>query len=472
MSIINTTGMTPGKLDRVSNVATIITGLLLSPLAALYAAESSKPNVIIILADDLGYADLGCQRSPDVKTPNIDSLASNGVRCTAGYATAPQCSPSRAGLMSGRYQQRFGHEGNPNFPLTLMSNSKTIADHLKAAGYATAHFGKWHLGFEDKASAPKEMVEKGDWMAPAQHGFDESFGYADYAKAAKKGSDIPPSLHARDDRVFGRKAAEFMQHHRTQPFFIYLAFHAPHFQQVDFGGYKERFPAPAPGRQGVVSVMAQQDDAVGLVQKALQTFGLETNTLVFYISDNGGTRMPDMPPSSKHFNGSLNAPFSGAKGNALEGGIRVPFIVQWRGRLPAGKTYDRPVSTLDVLPTALAAAQAKPMNNVDLDGVNMLPFLLGENSADPHEALFWRWRSEQAIRMGDWKLIRSKAQKEWRLIDLAKDVKEEHDLISLNPEQAKRLLACFAQWESKLPPVGPNFKDSVEGADDSPNPKE
>jgi len=125
-----------------------------------------------------------------VKTPNIDSLAVNGVRCTAGYVTAPQCSPSRAGLMSGCYQQRFGHEGNPDFLLTLMSGSKTIADHLKAAGYATAHYGKWHIGFEDKEAAPKEMVVKGDWMAPAQHGFDESFGYADYAKVVKKGSSL------------------------------------------------------------------------------------------------------------------------------------------------------------------------------------------------------------------------------------------------------------------------------------------
>lgn len=441
------------------------------PIVFIKAAadeKASRPNIVVILADDLGYADLGCQGSQDVKTPNIDSLAANGVRCTAGYVTAPQCSPSRAGLLSGCYQQRFGHEGNPNFPLMLMSGSKTIADHLKAAGYATAHYGKWHVGFEDKALAPKAMGEKGDWMAPTQHGFDESFNYADYAKVAKKGSDIPPSLHARDDRVFGRKAAEFIKEHRTGPFFIYLAFHAPHFQQVDFGGYKERFQSPAPGRLGVLSVMAQQDDAVGLVQKSLRENGLETNTLVFFISDNGGTRTLDTPSSSKHFNGSLNTPFSGKKGSALEGGIREPFIVQWKGYLPAGKTYDRPVSTLDVLPTAVAAAQAKPLDGVQLDGVNILPFLLGENAADPHEVLFWRWRAEQAIRMGDWKLVRGKEQKQWRLIDLSKDVKEQNDLTSEQPEIAKRLLARFGQWESKLPPVGPSFKDTTEGDEAEP----
>jgi arylsulfatase A-like enzyme len=280
---------------------------------------------------------------------------------------------------------------------------------------------------------------------------------------AKKGSDIPPALHARDDRVFGRKAADFVMRHCARPFFIYLAFHAPHYQQVDFGGYKERFPSPAPGRLGVLGVMAQQDDAVGLVLQALRNHGLETDTLVFFISDNGGTRTPDMPPGSKHFQGSLNTPFSGKKGTALEGGIREPFIVQWKGRLPAGKTYDRPVSTLDVLPTAVAAAQAGPLDGVQLDGVNILPFLLGENTADPHEALFWRWRAEQAVRMGDWKLVRGKEKNQWRLIDLGKDVEEQNDLTAENPGKAKELLDRFEQWAAELPPVGPSFKDTTEG---------
>jgi uncharacterized sulfatase len=446
----------------------LLTCFLFTSLTTLSAADgpAKAPNIVLILADDLGYADLGCQGSPDVKTPNIDLLATNGVRCTAGYVTAPQCSPSRAGLISGRYQQQYGHEGNPNFPLMLMGGGKTIADHLKAVGYATAHFGKWHLGFEDKATAPKEMVAKGDWMAPTQHGFDASFGYSDYAKVAKKGSDIPPSPHAHDDRVFARKAAEFIQLHREQPFFIYLALHAPHYQQADFGGYKERFPNATPDRLRVLSVMAQQDDAVGLVQKALRDCGLETNTLIFYMSDNGGTRTPDMPASSKHFFGSLNAPFSGKKGNTLEGGIHEPFIVQWKSHLPAGKTYDRPVSSLDILPTAVAAAQAKPLDGVQLDGVNMLPFLRGENTADPHEALFWRWRAEQAIRMGDWKLVRGKEHHEWQLIDLAHDVKEEHDVTAQHPEKAMELRTRFEKWASTLPPVGPSFKDTTEGDED------
>ena len=430
-----------------------------------HGAATAKPNILIILADDLGYADLGCQGSADVKTPNIDLLAANGVRCTAGYDTAPQCSPSRAGLMSGRYQQRFGHEGNPNFPVMLLRGGKTIADHLKAAGYATGHFGKWHLGFSDVGTPPKEIRESNDQMLPKQHGFEESFGYDDYAKVAQKGSDILPSPHSRDDRVFGRKAVDFIARHRAQPFFVYLAFHAPHYQQVDFGGYRERFPGAGPGRAGVLSVMAQQDDAVGLVQKALRDYGLETNTLVFYLSDNGGTRTPDMPASSKHFQGSLNTPFSGKKGSSLEGGIRVPFIMQWLGTLPAGNIYERPVISLDVLPTALAAAGAKPLAGSALDGVNLLPFLKGGQTGDPHAALFWRWRAEQAVRQGDWKLVRGKEHREWRLIDLSKDIKEATDLTAQHSDKAKELLELFERWNAELPPVGPDFKDTIEGDD-------
>ena len=451
--------------------ASLFAALLLLPLAALHAADApaKQPNILVILADDLGFADLGCQGSPDVKTPNIDSLAANGVRCTAGYVTAPQCSPSRAGLMSGRYQQRFGHEGNPNFPLMLMGGAKTIADHLKAAGYATGHFGKWHLGFSDLGSAPKEISESKDQMLPTQHGFDESFGYPEYEKAAQKGSDIAPAKHAHDDRVFARKSADFIQRHHEKPFFIFLALHAPHTQQVDFGGYRDRFPGIPKERLNVLSVMAQQDEAVGTVLAKLRELKQE-NTLIFYLSDNGGTRRSK--GENKHLTGSLNTPFSGDKGTALEGGIRVPFIMQWKGHLAAGKNYLRPVSTLDVLPTALEAAGASiPEDaanaNAASDGVNLLPFLRGENTTDPHEALFWRWRAEQAIRMGDWKLVRGTEQKQWRLIDLSHDVNEEHDLTTQHPDKATELRARFEKWADALPPVGPSFKDTTEGDDDT-----
>ncbi|MBL9145862.1 MAG: sulfatase-like hydrolase/transferase [Verrucomicrobiaceae bacterium] len=424
---------------------------------------AASPNVLLILADDLGYADLGCQGSPDVKTPNIDSLALNGVRCTAGYVTAPQCSPSRAGLLSGRYQQQFGHEGNPNFPLMLMRGGRTMADHLKAAGYATAHFGKWHLGFSDLGTAPKDIAASNDQMLPTQHGFDESFGYNDYEKVAKKGGDIAPAPHAYDDRVFARKTAEFIGKRRDAPWFVYLALHAPHTQQVDFGGYRARFPDAPKDRIGVLSVMVQQDEAVGTVLAKLRELKQEENTLIFYLSDNGGTRRSE--GERKHVTGSLNTPFSGDKGTTLEGGIRLPFLMQWRGTLPAGKTYDRPVSSLDVLPTALAAAGAKPLADTALDGVNLLPFLKDGQSGDPHTALFWRWRSEQAVRQGDWKLVRGKEHREWRLIDLSKDAKESTDLSAQHPDKANELRELHEHWSTTMPPVGPSFKDTTESED-------
>jgi len=450
-------------MKRILTLLTLLTALLLAPLAALCAAEAPKPkpNILVILADDLGYADLGCQGSADVKTPHIDSLAANGVRCTAGYVTAPQCSPSRAGLLSGQYQQRFGHEGNPNFPLTLMRGGKIIPEYLKAAGYATGHFGKWHLGFSDLGSAPQEIRDSQDQMLPTQHGFDESFGYPEYDKAAVKGSNIPPARHAHDDRVFARKAVDFIQRNRERPWFIYLALHAPHTQQVDFGDYRARFPGASKERLGVLGVMAQQDEAVGRVLATLRELKQLDDTLVFFISDNGGTRRGE--GEAKHLTGSLNTPFSGDKGTSLEGGIRVPFIVSWPARLPKGTIYDRPVSTLDVLPTAVAAAQTPTLNGVQLDGVNLLPFLDGQQRSDPHEALFWRWRAEQAIRIGDWKLVRGREQKAWRLIDLASDVKVANDLTGKHPEKAKELLTRFEAWNSTLPPVGPSFKDATEG---------
>ncbi len=439
----------------LATVVCLAHGLSLPPAQA---ADPAKPNVLLIFADDLGYADLGCQGSPDVKTPRIDSLAASGIRCTAGYVTAPQCSPSRAGLLSGRYQQRYGHEGNPQFPMLLMHGGKTLASHLKAAGYATGHFGKWHLGFSDRDTMPPEIRDGPDQMLPTQHGFDETFGYFDYDRAAEKGSDIQPAPHARDDRVFARKAADFIARHAQRPWFVYLPFHAPHTQLVDFGGYRERFPDAPKNRQGVLAVMAQQDDAVGLMLDTLHELGQEENTLIFYISDNGGTRRADNEP--KHFNGSLNTPFSGDKGSALEGGIRVPYLVQWKAALPAGQTFDRPVSTLDVLPTVLAAVQAQPLPGIEFDGVNLLPFFKGGQSGDPHPALFWRWRGEQAVRQGDWKLVRTREQKDWQLYHLIDDAAEKNNLIASHPDKARELRTLHEQWSAPFPPVGPGYKDT------------
>ena len=433
---------------------------VLVPCTMLHAA---KPNILVLFADDLGNSGVGYQEGAEkeIKTPNIDSIAANGVRCTAGYVTAPQCSPSRAGLISGRYQQRFGHEENHNQPVMLMKGGKTIGDQFKAAGYATGHFGKWHLGYETREQAPKEFVEKGDWMAPTQHGFDESFGFHDLEKPAPDPKRKRQPKQAQDDRVFARKTADFIERHKDKPWCVYLAFHAPHGPHTSERKYTSKFADAPKDRRGALAAMALLDDAVGIVLTKLRELNTEEDTLIFFIGDNGGTRYEGR--SVKRWQqGTENKPFRGGKGNSIEGGIRVPYLVQWKGHLPAGKTYDRPVISLDVIPTALGAAGATPLADYELDGVNLLPFFKGEKTPDPHEALYWRWRREQAVRSGDWKLVRSEdkhfGHKGWALIDLKTDIRERTDLTAKHPEIAKELQQRRNSWNASHPPIGPEFK--------------
>ena len=307
--------------------------LLLLALNLSALGAGNRPNILLLFADDLGNSGVGYQEGAEkeIKTPNIDSIAANGVRCTAGYVTAPQCSPSRAGLVSGRYQQRFGHEDNNRKPVLLMNGGKTIGDQFKAAGYATGHFGKWHLGWESPEGVPKEFIEKGDWMAPTQHGFDESFGFIDFHKMVNpKGKKKQKMVE--DDRVFASKTADFIQRHKDQPWCVYLAFHAPHGPHTNLEEYTSKFADAPEDRQGFFAAMALLDDAVGILLLKLRELKMEKNTLIFFISDNGGTRYNGR--SSKWQQGSENKPFLGGKGASLEGGIREPFFVQWKGHLP------------------------------------------------------------------------------------------------------------------------------------------
>lgn len=407
-----------------------------------------KPNILVLFSDDQGYADLGSQGSEEVKTPHIDSLAANGIRCTAGYVTAPQCGPSRAGLVSGRYQQRFGAEDNGTSRHMLLGGGKTIGDQFQAAGYATGHFGKWHLGDE-------ELVVK--------HGFDESYGFSDLELEATGGKKTKGKVY-QDDRVFASKTADFIERHQDQPWCVYLAFHSPHGPHTKDPEYLARFADAPEDRRGLLASMALLDDAVGIVLEKLNELRMEENTLIFFISDNGGQRY--LGRNRKWQMGSENHPFRGGKGAGLEGGVRVPYLVQWKGHLPAGKTYDRPVISLDVIPTALAAASVDPLLDYPLDGVNLLPFLKGEKSTDPHEALFWRWRSEKAIRVGDWKLVTSNDKRsghpDWVLIDLENDIEERTDLTAQYPEIAKDLLERWSQWNESLPPIGQAIESSPE----------
>jgi arylsulfatase A-like enzyme len=436
--------------------------LLLGFMAALgfaatppLAAEAVQPNVLILFADDLGYADLGIQGAKDIPTPHIDSIGKNGVRCTSGYVSSPMCSPSRAGLLTGRSQSRFGHDINwePEWPVDpndrrgLPLREKTIADHLKAAGYHTGIVGKWHLG----EAAP---------FHPHKRGFNEFFGFIsgghNYFTAHYR--ETPPLNHyntvlERDGvpqpakpgyltTVLGEESAAFIRRNKQKPWLLYAAFNAPHTPLQATPELLERVKHIGDGeRRTYAAMIVGLDDAVGHILRQLREADLEENTLIFFLSDNGGTT---------ENNTSSNLPLRGRKGQMWEGGIRVPFLAQWKAVLPAGKTYDRPVSSMDILPTALAAAGGSSIADQPLDGVDLLPFLIGKKSGDPHEMLFWRIaeRDIWAVRAGDYKLI--KQGSETNLYDLSKDPREARDLGGRLPEVRDRLQKAFTDWQATL----------------------
>ncbi len=405
-----------------------------------------RPNIIVIVADDLGYADLGCQgRSKDVRTPNIDTLASNGVRFTNGYVSCPVCSPTRAGLITGRYQQRFGHEFNPRaaspgqefgLPLTEV----TLADRLKKAGYATGMVGKWHLGGDEK-------------RLPLSRGFDSFFGFpagahsyidamADSNNPIYRGRERYNEKEYLTD-AFSREACAFVEQHagKTQPFFLYLTYNAIHTPQQAPEKYLARFADVRDvKRRTMLAMLSAMDDGVGAVLEHVRKAGAMDNTLVFFISDNGG-------PTAG--NGSRNDPLRGFKGEVLEGGIRVPFLVQWPRVLPKGRVYDAPVISLDIHATAVAAARASVSAEKPLDGVNLLPFLTGDKKTPPHEALYWRFGQQWAIRKGDWKAAVARDET-LQLFDLRNDPGESRNLAGEKAEVLAELVKDYDAWNAQL----------------------
>ncbi len=429
-------------------------------IAALPAGAAAKPNVLVILADDLGYADLSLHGSKDVDTPHIDAIAKNGIRCTSGYVSGPYCSPTRAGLLTGRYQQRFGHEFNPALLARggagqgLSTAEVTLADRLKAAGYATGLVGKWHLGEEEK-------------YHPLARGFGEFFGFLPGAHSYLQTDDpnYGPIYRGKQrveldgylTDVLAREAVGFIDRHKKEPFFLYLAFNAVHTPLHTTDDRLKKFAhVQDPTRRSYLAMTVALDEAVGKVLDGLRTAGVEEDTLVFFFSDNGGPIGKFAP------NGSVNAPLRGSKGDTWEGGIRVPFLVQWKGKLPAGKTCDHPVIQLDVHATALAAAGVEAKPEWKLDGVNILPFLEGKETAAPHAALYWRFGEQMAVRAGDWKLVRpdlatdapfGKIAERPMLFNLAEDVGEKNDLAEKQPEKVKELQALWQKWNAELAPA-------------------
>jgi len=419
----------------------------LGPALAQRAAPARSPNILLILADDLGYAELGVQGCKDIPTPNIDSIATNGVRFTDGHVTCPICAPTRAGLMTGRYQQRFGFETNPgpeqiaaaNFGLDL--KEVTLATRLKSLGYATGMFGKWHIGYKPD-------------LQPTARGFDEFFGFLSGANNYLPGlrdnrrnpllrgtEPIQETEYLTD--AFGREAVSFIQRHKDHPWFVYLPFNAVHSPLEATEAYKARFPGiKDEKRQTYAAMTAAMDDAVGRVLAKLRELKLEEDTLIFFLSDNGG---PTAQTTSR------NDPLRGFKGQMWEGGHRVPFLAQWKGRLPAGRASNQLVSSLDIHPTAVAAAGVAVSPDWKLDGVNLLPYLTGEKPGSPHETLCWRMgRNKHAIRHGEWKLVMEHDLTKLALFNLAEDLGEANDLADKRPDKLKELTDLYQSWDAQM----------------------
>lgn len=427
--------------------ALVLVGFLSSLFGGIAAAADASPNFIVIFCDDLGYGDLGCYGSTKNRTPNIDQLAKDGILFTDFYSSSPVCTPSRASLMTGCYPRRVGmHEdftGHwvliPRSRRGLHPDETTVAEVLKSQGYATACVGKWHLGDQ-----PEHL--------PTAHGFDFYYGipYSNDMQAAGRGD--PPLPLVRQTEVieapadqstltkrYTQQVISFIEGNREKPFFVYLPHTFPHlplFASPDFRGKS------ANGRYG--DSVEEIDWSTGEILKCLERLELADNTLVIFTSDNG----------SNGRNGGSNKPLSGAKGGTLEGGMRVPFIARWPGRIKAGSQSHELATTMDVLPTfcSLTGAQL-PVKK--LDGFDISPLLSGVQGAESqYEALFYyRRRQLQAIRMGDWKyhLELAETHPRWtsatptgpgrkaRLVNLADDLQEQKDVAEANPEILERM---------------------------------
>ena len=417
-------------------------------------ASCSKPNVIIILTDDQGYNDVGFNECKDIPTPNLDRIAKNGIVCTNAYVSYAVCGPSRAGLITGRYQDRFGFGRNPLFapkdpnqglPLT----EQTLASALKQGDYKTMAIGKWHLGAYKK-------------QRPLNRGFDEFFGFltgghmyfpedltlADISEVKSQYAAYKTRILKNNTRVdikeyltdaLTNEAVSFIERNKENPFFLYLAYNAPHTPLQATEKYLNRFKnIQNKKRRTYAAMVSAVDDGVGKILNKLNELNIEGNTIVFYLSDNGGPE--------KH-NGSDNGPLREGKGSLYEGGIHVPFAVQWPDVLPAGKKYDKPIISLDIFSTVVKYAGVKPKNK--LDGVDLVPYLTGKDSSYPHDYLFWRKFDQKAyaVRNRDMKLVNANGEKN-ELFNLTDDIGE--TTLLNNKTKTDELLKMKNHWDSQM----------------------
>ncbi|MAS94535.1 MAG: N-acetylgalactosamine-4-sulfatase [Verrucomicrobiales bacterium] len=461
--------------------------LILIGLTPSHAAD--LPNIIFIIADDLGYGELSCQNpDTDVPTPRIDSIAESGVRFTHGYVTAPFCAASRAGLITGKYQTRFGFEFNPIGPRNedpdagLPVDQVTIADRLRdEAGYSTAMIGKWHLGGTAYFNPIRRgfdqfygFLHEGHYFRPAPYdgmttwlrrkslpggkmgrwtSRDEKLIFSTHMGTNEPDYDADNPIYLNGQPVeesenltdaITREGVRFIQQCGDQrPFFLYLAYNAVHSPLQGEDSYMARLSHIEDIQRRIFGAMlVHLDDGVGQVLDAVEKAGIRDNTMIVFLSDNGG---PTRELTSS------NLPLRGGKGTLFEGGIRVPFLVQYPSVLPHGVDFEKPVISLDLFPTSLQLAGLKPEN--ELDGVDLIPYLTGEKNEAPHDSLFWRVGDQGALRKDDWKLVRGKRRGQpgpWMLFNLAADQEEENDLADSEPSVLKKLKGIWEDYDRQM----------------------
>lgn len=436
-------------------LSTIILLVLLSVTGHAYANTAlEKPNIVFILADDAGYGDFGFQGSQEMKTPNLDALAAEGVRFDQAYTTAAVCGPSRAGLYTGKYQQRFGFEEN-NVPgymshssalmgenMGLPLSEVTVADHMKSLGYATALIGKWHQGDANRYHPTKRGFDYfyglrgGSRSYYALDGYHQSvqpqnkleFGFQNYQEPEKYLT-----------KVLADNAVEYIRRQQA-PFFLVLSLTAVHTPMEAEEDDLKHFSHLPEDRRILAAMTLSMDREIGKVLDAIEAKGIKDNTLVVFTNDNGA------PTDTNHGN---NFPLSGTKANHLEGGIRVPLVMRWPDKLVANTKYIHPVSFLDFLPTFVDAGGGDSTSIKALDGVNLLPFIQGNDIKRPHQTLFWKKENRGAIRDGDWKLLRF-PDRPAELYNLKNDPGEKQDLASRYPDKVRELYKKLFQWEITL----------------------
>lgn len=424
--------------------------------------KNDQPNLVIIMTDDMGWADVGFNGCKDIPTPNIDRIAHEGVRFEEGYVSYPVCGPSRAGLLTGRYQDRFGFTTNPsidpNNPTAgLPTEEETIATVLQKADYNSAIIGKWHMGTHPD-------------FHPLERGFDHFFGFLsgghryfpdeltlnDLSEVTEKWQWYKTKIIENRTKVktddyltdeLSDAAVRYIKNQAddNQHFMLYLAYNAPHTPLQATEKYLSRFPDIKEKRRKTYAAMVSAvDDGVGRVLKSLEQNGLDENTIIVFLSDNGGASN----------NASDNGPLRGLKGDLFEGGIRVPFAIRWKGTIPGGQSFENPVSSLDIMATIVAQNEIEISPERPLDGVDLVPFLTGQKKGNPHDYLFWRkWEHEaMAVRHGDKKLVSNKKKDEFvpELFDLGKDNSEKVDISSESKKTYDRLFSEWTKWNAEM----------------------